>query len=51
MKVATSEEHIITEILVGLKVKRATSKKDSGPQSYGLFWKQYRSIPRKQKLL
>ena len=31
MKVATNEKHIIKEILVGARVKRATSKKDSGP--------------------
>ena len=31
MEIATSEEHIIKEILVGARVKRATSKKDSGP--------------------
>ena len=30
MKVATKEKHIIKEILVGARVKRATSKKDSG---------------------
>ena len=29
MKVATNEEHIIKEILVGARVKRAISKKDS----------------------
>ena len=38
------------EILVGARVKRATSKKDAGPHSYGLFWKQYHPIPRKQKV-
>ena len=31
MKVATNEEHIIKEILDGVRVKRAISKKDSGP--------------------
>ena len=30
MKVATNEEHIIKEILVGTRIKRAISKKDSG---------------------
>ena len=30
MKFATNEERIIKEILVGARVKRATSKKDSG---------------------
>ena len=30
MKVATNEEHIIKEILVGVRVKIATSKKDLG---------------------
>ena len=31
MKFATNEEHIIKEILVRTQVKRATSKKNSGP--------------------
>ena len=30
MKVAANEEHIIKEILVEARVKRATLKKDSG---------------------
>ena len=31
MKFATNKEHIIKEILVGARVNRGTSKKNSGP--------------------
>ena len=37
MKFGANEEHRIKEILVGARVKRATSKKDSGQQSFDLF--------------
>ena len=30
MKVATNKEHVIKKILIGARVKRATSKKDKG---------------------
>ena len=51
MKFLTNEEHIIKEILVETRVKRATSKKDLGQQSYALFRKQYCFIPCKRKKL
>ena len=53
MKYTTNQEHITKAFLVGARVKRATyfGERFKSVSGYGLFMKQYRSIPSKQKLL